>query len=468
MSCMRNIHSSWIFIALAVLMALAAGCGGDSLKLSLPDGNVVKYMDAKPSGSNLSASCSTQNAAALADSTETGMMKISCSVLPKDASGASLPTAASIRIVAEVKDQGNAPQDGVLVHFTTTKGSFEPFGDAAASAVKETDAEISSGSATANLYTFPGEQEEGRVTASFTTMSESSISDSTQVIVTPGIGFMVESACGMARVESASSNEAAFELTPSSEPMDVEPLSGEPNHMVSGIIHNPRDGLLSIVFYVDGEEGYTDSNSNGKYDSGEPFFGNDLAEPFVDANDNGEYDSGEGYIDVDGDGQWSDANGRWDGETVIWTMVHIMFTGKPDESIDTTHFEPSGINIDSGGSQQFTLYLMDINHNPIASNTGSDHVEFNTDSGANVVTGTITLTKSMGIEFTDDGKVDINSLDKNHEDRYYQVTLDDSDPDAVESVTLHTLVEWTPAPPSGDYSPTMMNQALGDLTGTAN
>jgi hypothetical protein len=468
MSCTRNTHSGLIYIAFAALAVFAAGCGEDSLKLSLPDGNVVKYISAKPSGSNLSASCSTQNAAALADSTETNMMRISCTVLPKDASGASLPTSASIRIVAEVKDQGNAPADGEMVHFTTTKGSFEPFVEASSAAVKETDAEISSGSATANLYTFPGEQEEGRVTASFMTMSDSSISDSTQVIVTPGIGFMVESACGMERVESANSSEAAFELNPSCEPMDVEPLSGEPSHMVSGIIHNPRDGLLSIVFYVDGEEGYTDANGNGKYDSGEPFFGDDLAEPFVDANDNGEYDTGEGYIDVDGDGQWSDANGRWDGETVIWSQVHIMFTGKPDESIDTTHFEPSGINIASGGSQTFTLYLMDINHNPIATNTGSDHVEFSTESGANVVTGTIALTKSMGIEFNEDGQINMNSLDKDSGDRSYQVTLDDADPEAVEPVTMHTQVEWSPAPATGEYSPTLMTQSLGDLTGTAN
>jgi hypothetical protein len=457
-----------MFVVLATCMAsMLAGCGDDSLLISLPDGNELKYTTVRPSGSAFTASCSTENAGVYVDGEERSQMRIRCTVSAQDISGTKVPSAASIRIVAEVKEQGKSPQDGSDVTFITTAGSFAPFSSSHTTPVKEQDFSTTAGVATAILYSFPGETGEATVTASYFNINSNTVSDSTTIAVSPAIGVMVESGCPVNRVSDYNSDDFIFALSPSCDPKDVEPLPGEPSHMEQGIIHNPRDGLLSMVFYIDGEEGYDDSNGNGQYDPGEPFFGKDLAEPYVDANDNKQFDIGEPYLDVDGNGEWSDANGRWDAETKIWTTVRILFTGRPHESIDTTRFEPSGINIESGGSQTLTLYLMDIKHNPLAVNEGaSDRISFTKDGGANISSTTpVSLIKTMGIGFTVDGNIIVDTF---NEDRDYQVTLEDADPGSADSITLHTQVDWTPAPDFSGYTSQRQNEVLGDVSGTAN
>ncbi|MBW1811775.1 MAG: hypothetical protein JRJ87_26540, partial [Deltaproteobacteria bacterium] len=429
---------------------LGLGCGGDSLLISLPDGNQVKYTGNKPSGANFSAACMTENVSVFADPEERSNMKIRCVAHAYDIKGNDVANEASLNIIAEPTEQGGSPQDGRDVTFTTTIGSFEPFGHSDTTPVKEKDFEIIGGIATATLYSFPGEEGSATVTANYITIGKVSLSESTTVIVKPAIGFMVESSCGMARTADRDTDDFVYTLTPSCDPKDVEPLNDEPNHMEQGIIHNPRDGLLTIVFYMLGEEGYEDSNSNGIHDPSEPFFGKDLAEPYVDVDDNRTFDVGEPYIDVDGNGEWSDANGRWDEDTTIWTKVHILFTGRPHESVDTSRFEPSGISIASGGSQTLTLYLMDINHNPLAVNDDNDRIEFDREGGADITSAkNINLEKTMGVEFTADGNIIVDSF---NESRDYQVTLADNDPGNPESVTLTTLVKWTPGPDYDGYN----------------
>ena len=44
---------------------------------------------------------------------------------------------------------------------------------------------------------------------------------------------------------------------------------------------NPRDGLVTLVTFVQGAEGFDDQNQSGTWDLGEPF--DDLPEPYVDA-----------------------------------------------------------------------------------------------------------------------------------------------------------------------------------------
>jgi hypothetical protein len=454
------------FLLILGVSVLGLGCGGDSLLISLPNGNEVKYTGNKPSGSNFSAACTTENAAVFADTEERSEMKIRCAAHVFDIKGNDVAKEASLEIVAEPTEQGRTPKDGRDVTFTTTVGSFEPFGYGETTAVKEKDFEILGGVATATLYSFPGEEGEATVTANYITIGKVSLSESTTVMVKPANGFMVESSCGMARTAERDTDDLVYTLTPSCDPKDVEPMTGEPNHMEQGIIHNPRDGLLTIVFYMAGEEGYEDSNSNGTYDPGEPFFGKDLAEPYVDVNDNGEFDMSEPYIDVDGNGEWSDANGRWDEDTIIWTKVHVLFTGRPHESVDTTRFEPSGISIESGGSQTLTLYLMDINHNPLAVNDDNDRIEFDKEGGADITSArNVNLLKTMGMEFTADGNI---IVDKFNESRDYQVTLADNDPGTPESVTLSTTVNWTPAPNFSGYNSTRQEEVLGDVSGTTN
>ena len=450
--------------ALGLALAVATGCGGDSLVLSLPQGNELKYTDPKPSLKDMTVTCDTVNASVYVSPDVRSQLRLRCIVELKDNNGAAITSDASIPVVAEVQEQGHAPEDGSVVIFTTSVGSFEPLGDWNTEPVKETQVETRGGKATALLYTFPGESGEATVTASYRTINESTVTDTVKIQVGTGLGVIVESGCPVKRVYEEG-EPFVYVLTPTCDPLDVEPMQGEPSHMEGGTIHNPRDGLFAMTFYVDGEEAFNDLNGNGKYDEGEFAFGTDQGEPFVDANDNGQYDTGEPFVDEDGDGAWTDANGRWDEDKLIWKTARIMFTGPPHESPDTTHFEPSGINIAPGGRQDIYLHLMDINHNPIASNTSYAQIQFTVEGGANISTDTITLEQTMGVVFTDDGKtIEVSSFT---ESRTYKLTLEDADPNLAENVTVKTTVSWTPAKSNYYSSPELQQVSLSDITGTA-
>jgi hypothetical protein len=103
--------------------------------------------------------------------------------------------------------------------------------------------------------------------------------------------------------------------------------------MGGAIVFNPRDGLVSILVFVGGEEWFQDNNSNGIRDPGESFI--DQGEPFVDSNDNGVQDVGEQFIDLglpDGGPVnlvWDGPNGQWDGNTIIWTETRVLWSGPP-------------------------------------------------------------------------------------------------------------------------------------------
>lgn len=114
-------------------------------------------------------------------------------------------------------------------------------------------------------------------------------------------------------------------------PADQIPLPGEQSVQVDfgcgPRTANPRDGLVTVIAYVRGEEGFVDSNRNRAYDPGERFV--DLGEPFVDANDNGTRDWAEWYADVNEDWVYTGPNGVWDADTVIWTETRVLYTGTP-------------------------------------------------------------------------------------------------------------------------------------------
>ncbi len=139
-------------------------------------------------------------------------------------------------------------------------------------------------------------------------------------------------------------------------PQDVDPIDGVPDRdpakaipreprwrSPSGRTVNPRDGLVTIIAYTQGEEWYLDVNDNGQYDPGEPF--EDMSEPFVDANDNGQRDPGETFIDVamsgvEGpNGRWDPPNGQWDRVTVIWTEARVLYSGLYDRSSPETGWQ---------------------------------------------------------------------------------------------------------------------------------
>ncbi|MEW5743257.1 MAG: hypothetical protein AB1938_30390 [Myxococcota bacterium] len=98
--------------------------------------------------------------------------------------------------------------------------------------------------------------------------------------------------------------------------------------------NNCRDNLVTMIAVTSGEEGFTDANNNGVYDSGEPF--DDLTEPFVDSNDSGTWDPDERFIDINGNRIWDGKNDRWDANTLIWVEEKLLWTGIPafEDTID--------------------------------------------------------------------------------------------------------------------------------------
>ena len=126
-------------------------------------------------------------------------------------------------------------------------------------------------------------------------------------------------------------------------PADVAPFLDEYGYAYDAAdgcgmrTHNPRDGLVTIIVKVRGEEGFVDGSNgcprDGVYNApgsvpgcgGEYFI--DIGEPFVDYNDNGIRDPGEPYDDINGNGVWDGPNGVWDADTTIWAQTRILYTG---------------------------------------------------------------------------------------------------------------------------------------------
>ena len=113
-------------------------------------------------------------------------------------------------------------------------------------------------------------------------------------------------------------------------PWDVEPL---PYEVALGFPwpggHNPRDGAVRVVAWVDGPEPFMDVNGDGRFEAAQGDYQTpeqDLSEPLLDANDDGQWTRGEWYRDLNGnhrfdgpDGQWSPTGGAWTSTLVLWT-----------------------------------------------------------------------------------------------------------------------------------------------------
>ncbi len=459
----------WVFIQL--LLSGTMGCGDDKLLLSLPDGDQV-------------------------------------------------PWGGSIDIVADISEQGYKPADGSLVKFATTVGSFVPYEEhVTETPVREKDVATAGGQAVVKLFSFPGEGgESGTVSAAYTTINGLPLNESIPVSIAPGgvpSGKYLSAQCDPLNVQALNANGGVYDpdmsirctlsvkdalgkavpiadirvvteggcsmeanknedtgathvftLKADCVPADVEPMDGEPSHMFGGIIHNPRDGILSILFYVHGQEGFNDSNANGIYDPGEGFVGQDQPEPFLDINDDGQWNPGEDFIDNNNNGQWDPADGRWNDDAWIWTSTRIMFTGPPNQSAETTRFSPAGIQIDDAGTQTFTLSLMDQNHNPIAANADGDYVDFAATDVTVSQGNHQALEHVMGAVFAN-GVLDIESLSSN---RQYQVTLQDLYPgdENPHNVSLKTHIAYTVAPSYGSYFGEVKEVDLSEISGTAN
>ncbi|MBI5067842.1 MAG: hypothetical protein HZB56_06340 [Deltaproteobacteria bacterium] len=177
-------------------------------------------------------------------------------------------------------------------------------------------------------------------------------------------------------------------------PRDVPPFAGERwvAHDLDGcgngsnLVHNPRDGLVTIIATALGEEGFVDLNGNGQFDAGEPFI--DMGEPYVDDNDNGRWDLGETFIDTNGNGTYDGPDGQWEASKVIWAETRVVYTGYLEQVVTTgnalSRFYSSGDAVpDPTAGSTFTVTsapgsntteahpvgVMDGNLNPLTSTT---------------------------------------------------------------------------------------------------
>ncbi len=99
-----------------------------------------------------------------------------------------------------------------------------------------------------------------------------------------------------------------------------------------------------------------------------------VASPFIDANENGVYDAAtnvsdeERYIDVNGNGKYDGPNGVWDGDTMIWTSIRVLFT---DDTVNILLSPTPPYTIPAGGSVNVSMSLADGNGNPLLPGTKS-------------------------------------------------------------------------------------------------
>lgn len=157
-------------------------------------------------------------------------------------------------------------------------------------------------------------------------------------------------------------------------PDDVAPLAAdaaqypaalvvEPSWADGSITRNPRDGLVTILASVSGEEHFYDDNQNGTRDANERFI--DQGEPLLDRNDNNVWDPGEYYEDKNGNNMWDGPNGVWDTDAAVWTVFHVLYTDNtyPPQAV----FQPNTFTVAKGAQLLINLFLPDFNLNRVES-----------------------------------------------------------------------------------------------------
>jgi hypothetical protein len=133
-----------------------------------------------------------------------------------------------------------------------------------------------------------------------------------------------------------------------------------------------QNSYVTLIGYTQGEETFVDTNANDVWDPGEPYI--DVAEPFVDKNDNNRQDDCmvddltgpvpftndseeflacyEDYIDLNGDHEWNDGNGKWDNYTTIWKSIRLRWHDRVVP--DLFPWAPTGPVLDIASGQLFT------------------------------------------------------------------------------------------------------------------
>lgn len=140
--------------------------------------------------------------------------------------------------------------------------------------------------------------------------------------------------------------------------------------------HNPRDGLVTILAVVRGQEAFDDTNGNHSYDVGKETF-IDEGEPFLDVDDDGFYTPVDPSpcCDTNLDNQVTGLNGVWDSDIWLGRTTHILWTGLLDS--DRSSIKPTPVGLAAGSIQTLTLFALDKNFNPLAANGDADKLKAN-------------------------------------------------------------------------------------------
>ncbi len=176
-------------------------------------------------------------------------------------------------------------------------------------------------------------------------------------------------------------------------PKDVAPLgddtTGEPRWVDTSAAgsptRNPRDGLVTLVAYVEGE-------SNGIYST-----------PFVDVNDDNSYNAGEDM--PGGVAEFEEAQDKY-----LWKQQKVLWTGRTSEANGRgTRVTAAGNDttpIERGASRVFTWTILDINLNVLAANSVEDAVSWEApDMGEFSTPESVALANVFGIDMDANGKL---------------------------------------------------------------
>ena len=330
-------------------------------------------------------------------------------------------------VVAKVT-QGGAPAEGVMVHFTTSAGTFK---ESSSGAPLLADVQVTGGVATASLVPPRQGWGEVKITAS-ASVDGLTPTDSKTLPLSPagGLAASLSFTCQHQNIgafvhgrqetihvlcvatakdskgavipkasiqtlaeagvlewshDDVGGQQFIYSVAPDAPaPVDTDPLDGsgvaqavcaggcasdpfgstcqgEPCWTDStGLTHNPRDGVVTLVAAVPGIKSFDDQG-----------------EPYVDSNDNGKRDPGEAYIDYNANGKY-DVGGKGQlQDRLIWKAYRIVWSGElsvtPTGQSRTTH---DAFLTQSGKS--VTAHLFDRNFNALAADgpSASDGINF--------------------------------------------------------------------------------------------
>ena len=196
------------------------------------------------------------------------------------------------------------------------------------------------------------------------------------------------------------------------QPVDVDPNPGEPSWVDASApgtpTRNPRDGLVTLVAYVEGD-------SQGLFST-----------PYVDKNDNDKYDPGEDL--PPGVTTYEDTQDKY-----VWKQIKILWTGPiADTPPNGTRVTPTPLTatgpLARGQSRIYTWTILDTNLNVVAANDQADAVNFtlggDVPDGVAISPASVAVNHSMGLDLDADFKINNpTSAASYSRDATYQVTI---------------------------------------------